>query len=313
MRGPTAWGVLAGLGCCALVIGCVSATKPPPAKAPPGDDLPLVPLPPLPRGKGPAEKPKPVAAPAEVPPAPDPKPPAAAATADDLVRRARKRYAGMDSYIARLQRREMVNGRLGPDELILFKFREAPWSAYLKWLGEEGRGREVLFVKGRHQGKIHTLLAAGDIPLVPAGRRMALAPDSLLVRTACRHPITEAGLGASIERIAALIAATSKSDPRQGTLRLLGPANRAEFAKPAPALEHTLPPGLDPTLPRGGRRTYYFDPETDLPTLVTTRDDQGREVEYYLYDRLQPSVKLDDDDFDPDRLWGKPAAGARKD
>jgi len=40
----------------------------------------------------------------------------------------------------------------------------------------------VIYVKGRHENKIHTFAAAGDMPLMPAGRRIALAPDSLMVR-----------------------------------------------------------------------------------------------------------------------------------
>jgi hypothetical protein len=26
-------------------------------------------------------------------------------------------------------------------------------------------------------------------------------------------------------------------------------------------------------------------------------------VEYYCYDRIQPGLHLDDNDFDPDKLW----------
>jgi hypothetical protein len=39
--------------------------------------------------------------------------------------------------------------------------------------------------------------------------------------------------------------------------------------------------------------------------LLVTRDDRGQEVEYYHYDRLQFPVRLDDADFNPDRLWKK--------
>src|SRR5262249_40516470 len=154
------------------------------------------------------------------------------------------------------------------EEVLLFKFRKRPWSVYFKWLGKEGHGREVLYVKGRHQDKIHSLLAAGDIPFMPAGKRMALAPDSLLVRSACRHPITAAGIAASIERLAAVQSAVERGDRKNGTLALLGPLNRPEFDRAVRALVHTLPPRLDPSLPKGGKRTYYFNPTTGLPSLI---------------------------------------------
>src|SRR5439155_4762609 len=115
-------------------------------------------------------------------------PPINAATSLRQVQRlAAERYAAIDSYIVRLRRREQVSGKGGPEEVLLFKFRKQPWSLYFKWLGQEGAGREVIYVKGQHENKIHTLLAAGDMPLMPAGRRIALVPDSLMVRSASRH------------------------------------------------------------------------------------------------------------------------------
>jgi hypothetical protein len=232
---------------------------------------------------------------------------AAGSTARQLYEAARDRHAATDSYIARLTRREVIKGAMNPEELLLFKFRREPYSVYLKWLGKEGQGREVLYVKGRHEGKIHTLLAAGDIPFMPAGRRMAVSPDSLLVKSASRHPIQEAGIGAGIDRIGAVLAALDRGDRKLGTLLVVGPLMRPEFDKPVVGIEHAVPAGADPSLPRGGRRTYFFDPDTGLPTLIVARDERGDEAEYYRYDRLQLGVKLDDADFDPDRLWPAPA------
>jgi hypothetical protein len=146
---------------------------------------------------------------------------------------------------------------------------------------------------------------------MPAGKRLALATDSALLRQACRHPLTEAGIGASIDRLAALHAALQRGDRKQGKLVLVGPLRRAEFDEPVQGLQHVLPAGLDPSLPKGGKRTYYFDPENRLPMLICTVDERGQEVEYYRFAWLQPSVKLDDADFDPDQLWGKTAAPQR--
>ena len=219
----------------------------------------------------------------------------------------------MDSYIVRLTRHEVVRGENKPEEVMLFKFRKEPWSVYFKWIGPAGFGREVVFVKGHYENKMHTLLAAGDMPLAPAGKRMALAPDSIFVRNASRHPITEAGLGASVERLGHVLSAVDRGDYRYGTLNDLGTIARPEFARPVAAIEHVLPPGMDPNLPRGGRCLYCFDPDNNLPTLVTVRDDRGQEVEYYRYDRLQFPVRLDDNDFNPDKLWapGRPRAVRR--
>jgi hypothetical protein len=272
--------------------------------------------PPPPPAPPPARPPEPRPPPAPPPPTANtapgaPRPAAAAPTPRQLHRQALERYAGIDSYIARLTRREQVNGKNQPEEVLLFKFRKEPWSVYFKWLGSAGQGREVVYVKGRYENKLHTLLAAGDNPLLPAGKRMSLAVDSVFVRSASRHSITEAGIGACIDGLGNVLDALERGDQRHGTVAALGPQNRPEFAGPVQAVEHVIPPGAEPALPRGGRRLYFFDPESHLPVLVITRDDKGQEAEYYRYDRLQYPVKLDDDDFNPDKLWSKPRAAPR--
>jgi len=220
-----------------------------------------------------------------------------------LYNQAALRFASIDSYVARLRRREFFKGKDQPEELILFKFRKQPWSVYFKWLGAEGQGREVLYVKGQHGNMIHSLLAAGDMPLAPAGKRMALSPDNIFVRTASRHAITEAGIGNIIEKLGQGLEAQERGDKRLGTLTYLGPTKRPEFQTPLDAVEHTLPAGQESQLPHGGRRWVFFDPASHFPVLMITHDDKGHEVEYYCYDRLQFPVKLDDLDFDPDKLW----------
>lgn len=280
-----------------------------------GGDVPLVPVPPVPVGNGtlpPASRPaaQPAILPAAFAPAPaTPTPvPPGGSSVRQLIQQAAASYAGVDSYIARLTRREVVNGK-NEEEVMLFKFRKEPWSVYFKWLGETGKGREVVFVKGQHGGQIHTLLAAGDHPLRPAGSRIALAPDSVFVRMASRHPVTEAGIGASVDRLVTLLAAIERGDSRRGTLTDLGTLSRPDFTGPLAVIEHSFPAGVDASLPRGGKRIYGFDPENHLPVLVTARDEKGQEVEYYRYDKIMYPVKLDDVDFDPDKLWSKPAAG----
>ncbi len=241
-------------------------------------------------------------------PAPDP-----LAELRRLHRQAAERFAGMDSYIARLRRREQVGGRKHPEEVMLFKFRKQPWSVSFKFLGPEGKDREVVFVKGRYGDKIHTLTAAGDIPFTPAGSHIAIAPDNFLVRSASRYPITDAGIGNVIDRFGQLLAAVEGGNYRGGSLRCLGRQQRNEFPEPVEAVEQVIAPGTEPPMPKGGKRLWFFDPRTRLPLLVIAYDpparrsqaSEGQEVEYYCYDRLQAPVKLDEDDFNPEKM-GQP-------
>jgi hypothetical protein len=321
-------GLVLGLAC----LGCLGSgfshlelpeLAAPPKPSVPGRDavappaapelrIPGLPLPPAP---APAAEPLPLTPP--VPQDLPPPPPVSTAvskvsaqpesptTPRLLQRAAAERYAAMDSYIIRFRRREQLHGRNKPEELVLMKVRKHPWSVYFKWLGAEGKGREVVYVKGRYGDKIHTLLAAGDVPLMPAGKRMALAPDNPLVRASSRHTITEAGFGSLLDRLGATLDALEQGDYRAGSVNYVGSKKRPEFELACESLEQEIPPGREPHLPRGGRRLWFFDSVGKLPALIITKDETGREVEYYCYDRLQYPVKLDDDDFDPDKLWGR--------
>ncbi|MFL5341730.1 MAG: DUF1571 domain-containing protein [Gemmataceae bacterium] len=218
-----------------------------------------------------------------------------------LAARAAERERTLNAYYVRIKRHETINGKDEPEEIILFKFRRAPLSIHCKWLGKEANGREIVYVKGQHDDKIQVLTGHGD--MLGAGRKMSFSPDSALVRSNLRHPLTEASLGAVAVRFTNLIDAVEHGQHNMGSARYLGEQNRPEFPGPVEAVEQTVPPGLEPSLMKGGIRFYYFDPVLNMPTLVVTFDHNRHQVEYYCFDRLQGPVNLDDADFDPALLW----------
>lgn len=220
----------------------------------------------------------------------------------EMQQRAAERFAGIDAYAAHLRRREQIGGKDKPEEVMLFKFRKQPWSVYFKWIGPEGHGREVVYVLGRYDNKLHNRLAAGDIPFMPGGFRIALAPNDPRVLSSSRHLITEAGIGVVIEQLGKLVVALEHGDTRyRASYR--GLVQRPEFEAPLEVVEVDLAPGLDPTLPRGGHRLCGIDPASQLPVLIITWNETRHEVEYYCYSHLQYPVQLSDDDFNPDKLW----------
>jgi hypothetical protein len=213
-------------------------------------------------------------------------------------------FASMHTYVARVHRREQQNGKPGPDEWQFFKWRQQPWSVYFKWIGAEHKGREVLYVHGQHGSQIHTLLAAGDMPLMPAGKHIALDPDNVFVRNASRHAITEAGIGNLVTKFGAIVAALEKDDRRLGTLTYRGKVRRPEYPAPMDGVEQMIPPGGETDMPKGGKRWWFFEATTHLPVLVITLDEAGHELEYNCYDQLRENVPLTDGDFNPD-LWDR--------
>jgi hypothetical protein len=217
-----------------------------------------------------------------------------------LALRAAEGEKKLSNYMVRIRRRELLDGK-SPDETILLKYRRTPISVHLKWLGDEARGREILFVQCQHESKIHLLTGKGDF--LGVGHKMTFDPDSPLVRSKSHYPIMEAGLGAATLRFALLMEAIERGQSNAGTARYLGMQNRPEFPRPVEAVEQTLPPGLEPFLPLGGTRNFYFDEALGVPTVIVTFDPNKQEVEYYHFDRLQSPVNLDDNDFDPAVLW----------
>jgi hypothetical protein len=210
----------------------------------------------------------------------------------------------LDNYLVRVRRRETVNGEDQPLEYILCKFRRAPLSMHCKWLGTEAKGREIIYVKGQFDDKIHLLTGQGD--LFGPGHRMSFSPESPLVRARFRYPLVEASLGANAVRFVSLLSALETGQARAGTAKYLGSQLRPEFPRPMEVVEQSIPPNLEPGLEKGGIRFYYFDDVLGLPMLIVTFDHNRHQVEYYCFDRLQAPVPLDDADFNPAQLWPKP-------
>jgi hypothetical protein len=185
---------------------------------------------------------------------------------------------------------------------MLFKFRNQPWSVYFKWVGNQHKGREVVYVKGQHENKIHTLTAAGD-GLFGAGKHWALSPDNVLVKANSRHSITESGVGVLIERFGELIDRMERGDPSTGRMTYLGEVQRPEFNAPVSGALQQIPPGVEKGMAQGGQRQWFFDPVYCLPLLTISTDASGQELEYYCYHSFQVSAQLSNDDFNPTTLW----------
>jgi Protein of unknown function (DUF1571) len=216
-----------------------------------------------------------------------------------LARKVNERNVQLDNYVMRLRRREFVNGVNKPEEIILCKIRRTPFSVYMKWLGSEAKGREVTYVQGKYDNKLHTLLAEKDSFLMPAGKVMSFAVDSMLIKSNSRYTINNAGLGNLIERFNQLLDMNEKGDFRYGTLKYLGQIKRPEFEQKLETVLHVIPPKSDPLFPNGGKRLCFVDPELNLPVLVVAVDERDREVEYYCHDYFLIPGQLDDSDFDP--------------
>jgi hypothetical protein len=219
-------------------------------------------------------------------------------------------YARLNAFEARLNRRETVNGKSTPQEIIAFKFRKEPLSVRLKWLGAEGQGREVIYVQGQHDGKMHVMPTRQDsFPLPPM--RMAFLPDDPMVRSKSRHDIREAGFGESIRQLGNVVHIVATNPAERDRLRYLGLVTRPEYPNPMEAIEEIIPARAELLFPQGGKRVYFFDtgansPSKSLPVVVVAYDNATRkEAEYYCFDNFMHPINIGDKDFDPELVWKK--------
>ena len=228
-----------------------------------------------------------------------------------VYRRGYSWFQQTDSFTCRMVRREVVSGKQHPEELMSFQYKKHPYSIHFKWLGQEGKGREVVYVEGKFDDKIQTRLAAGDIPFMPAGKRMSFAVDNPLVRSASRHSVREAGFGFMLSTVGTMLAHQKEGNSKLGAVQYVGKIRRPDLGGEVEMVECKLAPGAEHTLPEGGRRLYGFDPVLGHPVLVQTFDSRGQEVEYYRYDRFFFNG-LEESDFDPETLWAKPDMAAKQ-
>jgi hypothetical protein len=260
--------------------------------------------PPPPGPPAPAPRPVPVD-----PPAPAPAPAAAGddlAAVRKLVDAAARRYADIPDFEARLVKQEVVKGRQLPKDEVEYRFRQKPLSVYMKVLSEAGQGREVMYVQGQFGNQIHLITGKGDNRLVGVGFKTSMDPDDSRATEKSRYRIYEVGFGRTLTGLAKQLDA---AEGGRAAVKPLGPVKRPEYPYPLEGVEVVLRPGDDPLLPRGGTRQVYFDPKPDspsylFPVLVITTED-GREVEYYCFDRFKAPAGTTDADWNPARLGKK--------
>ena len=223
--------------------------------------------------------------------------------------RAVEKFNAIEGYEARVTRRETVGTKAMPEEVLQTKFRREPFSLHVKWVGLENQGREMIYVQGKYKSEVQILTGRHEGLIIPSGKRFSFAPTDSQVRSKSRYDIREGGMGLSLDWMGRVLAIMDR-DPRQANrMKYVGVKPRRERESGLDAVEEVIPPDWEPLLPKGGRRTTYFDPDPaspsfGLPILITTVGDNGREVEYYWFDGLKPT-KFSDADFDAERIWKK--------
>ena len=217
----------------------------------------------------------------------------------------------VDNYEAVLTRREInPKGQLN-SEVLVFQYRREPMSVFTRNIGGSGKGRELVYNPGKFGDKMHVMLGEGDSPLVKAGFiAPPISPDDARVKEKARYSIRDAGFGRNAGLLTAAVAKMAEGKAPADSVVFDGEVTRPEYLHPLVGVTHKLRPGDDPLLPGGGKRSYHFDMKKDspsygMPVLIIATDAAGKEVEYYLFEKVKSPAGLTDADFDPARLGKK--------
>jgi hypothetical protein len=249
-------------------------------------------------------------APKELPTTPVKPAPAAKEVAElkDLLATVNATVRSIDTLEATLTRREInPKGHLN-SEVLVFQYRREPMSVFTRNIGGSGKGRELVYNPGKFGDKMHVMLGEGDSKLVKAGFiAPPISPDDPRATEKARYSIRDAGFSRSTGVLAAAVAKMAEGKAPADSIVYEGEVTRSEYMHPLIGVTHKLRPGEDAHFPNGGTRFYYFDmkkgsPSFGLPVLITATDAAGKEVEYYLFEKVKSPANLTNADFDPARL-----------
>lgn len=204
----------------------------------------------------------------------------------EILEKSNKFYATVNNYRATFYKQEVAKGKLQSTEKILLKF-EKPFKIFMGWLDGEKKDLQVVYERGKHDGKlaIHKPgLALGLMPVI------FLSQDSPYVREGSEaYDIEDAGIGSFLEDFTKIV----EKGQAAGILKvnfLAGAAGgeTAEviFDDPAKSSDYFA-----------RRIVVSFDPRTHLPVKMNLYDWEDQPTGIYSYEDVQVNLAAEDAEF----------------
>lgn len=211
-----------------------------------------------------------------------------------LLSKAQQTYTRVKDYTCTLVKQEQVGGKVQPEHVIEMKFRQQPFSVYMKWNGPRAmNGQEVSFVAGRNDNMMRVrspgiLRAVGFVSIHPRDPRAV---------EQSRHTIVEAGIGNLIARC--LNDWQKERNMNRTQVRV---ADYMFNKRPCTRLE-IVQTEVDPKS-YCYRTVMYLDKQTTLPVRIECYDwpqqggpAGGELLEVYSYVNMRFNTGLTDSDF----------------
>ena len=192
-------------------------------------------------------------------------------------------------YTCTFTKQERIDETLTKTETTFMRFREKPFSVYLKW-SEPSKDQEVIFSRGRY-GEKAVVHPSGLLGLI--FRKVSIDPEGKLAMRHSRRPITFAGLGNMLR----LVVGQCKAAQAKGDLVLEYRGVREEAGRPAYVLNRILPDGKGYPC---HQLFIFIDQEFLLPVRTEAYLWDGRLLSDYRYADLNLNPGLTDEDFNPE-------------
>lgn len=210
--------------------------------------------------------------------------------AEKFIAPMQKEYRRIHDYTCIFYQQERIDGKLLPQQTIRMKFRK-PFSVYMKWIKEPYKGQEIIYVHGWNNGKLR--VHPGSFPDITVN----LDPNGSLAMKDNRHPVTEAGIGFTIQIVAKDIQ-TALAHPGD-SVQYFDQGQKKVMGREAQCLEAIMPVK---SISRyyAHRAVICIDDKWKLPTHVAIYDSTNTLIEEYYYSDIKINPGLTDEDFNPD-------------
>ncbi|WP_373651022.1 DUF1571 domain-containing protein [Schlesneria sp. DSM 10557] len=210
-----------------------------------------------------------------------------------LAYKAHDKLEEIEDYECIFVKREVIGKKLIKASMKM-KFREEPFSVYLKFL-DNSPGREVLYVKGQNNNNLLVREAGfksiiGTVALPPAG------PDAM---AESKHPITSIGMKQMLQRVIKQWELESKFD---GTTTQKRPNSKLPTGEICTVFESVHEKPYKDFKFHTTR--LWIEDKSGLPIGVQQLGFPGKTdkepplVEEYFYNDVKPNRKFTDTDFD---------------
>ncbi len=204
-----------------------------------------------------------------------------------MLYKAKEFYGTVRDYQCVFHKQERMNGKLKPEETILFKFQK-PFKVYMKWLKHPNKDRELLFVPGKYDSKLKVHLGGLISLILPS---ITIAPDAPQVLKNSRHPITNAGMGNLLDSLIDQFELAQQ----QGDLHVTMHGHETIEGTDCIKVERVLPKDKGYYC---HRLMLYLNAENHTPVKVMVYDWDDKLIENYTLSNIQWNVGFTDEDFD---------------